>query len=413
MNRVSAWWSLGLIRYLEGSWDVDKDLRLVQVQLIHRHGDRTPVAPAGQDLVFWEQQIPGGAMALAESWEELALQGSTLHRCPLTRGPFEAHFYDQRYSDPRLGQLTFAGYAQLRQLGQTIRKQYQTLLPEQYVPGSVLAYSTNFRRTVLSVDNLLLGLYPPESRPTEHAKIPIFVKLPIQKEVMFTYKCPSLSFFRQAILSQNAVRAQEANMAELKKLFITAYGLEETEFSWTEARDSLTVANAYGLPLPPTVDSDSVSDRILRHNCFRWNALFSSPHAIKFGIGRLVETVLARISSLKVDQSGPKLVVYSAHDTTLFMFLKALGVDMSLDWPPYASYLAIESYANDENEIFCRFVYNGEPLVIESKPGDPLSRMQFVPLKLLRMMWEQYHSQDFEAECIERSLDKSEKQLQP
>ena len=62
-----------------------------------------------------------------------------------------------------LGQLTATGMQQSYQLGSKLRKRYideHGLLPNQYQPETLYIRSTDYDRTLMSAQSLLLGLYP-------------------------------------------------------------------------------------------------------------------------------------------------------------------------------------------------------------------------------------------------------------
>ena len=109
-----------------------KEKLIFAIDLI-RHGDRTP-----------EYEIPGSPY----SWKE------------------------------GLGQLTAKGISQETQLGKELRKKYVNqyyLLPKSYNPETIYVRSTDYNRTQMSANSLLLGLYPIKMRASFSQKIPIHV----------------------------------------------------------------------------------------------------------------------------------------------------------------------------------------------------------------------------------------------
>jgi lysosomal acid phosphatase len=67
-----------------------------------------------------------------------------------------------------LGQLTPLGMQQEYLLGTKMRKRYieqNHLLPKQYLASTMYVRSTDFNRTLMSAESLLLGLYPLGSGP--------------------------------------------------------------------------------------------------------------------------------------------------------------------------------------------------------------------------------------------------------
>ena len=62
-----------------------------------------------------------------------------------------------------MGQLTAQGMQRAFQLGTSLRKKYvhkYHLLPEHYKNDAILVFSTDYDRTMMSAQSILLGLYP-------------------------------------------------------------------------------------------------------------------------------------------------------------------------------------------------------------------------------------------------------------
>ena len=94
------------------------------VQLVHRHGDRAPVAfPANDpynDIAYWPEGI---------------------------------------------GELTSKGKYRMYRLGQFVRQEYDSYLGNKYSPREVYARSSSSHRCVESLSTLLAGAYPPKHNP--------------------------------------------------------------------------------------------------------------------------------------------------------------------------------------------------------------------------------------------------------
>ena len=129
-----------------------ENLQLRQLQIIHRHGDRTPITPLA-DRAFWSRVLP--------SEKELASleDGTTVLRSPGSV-PHPAA------GDGLFGTLSLRGVQMMREAGAELHRTYPSLLPKD-VPLSadeMRVHSTDFPRTVQSVQALLQGLSPLEQR---------------------------------------------------------------------------------------------------------------------------------------------------------------------------------------------------------------------------------------------------------
>ena len=146
------------------------ELKLLLVQALFRHGDRTPYSPL-RDKHFWETTLPDAEDIAEISSLTIPLRSSSEPNChpAAGNGPF--------------GSLTIKGIAQMEARGELLRDALvhskgearpilggkemlagNSFLPESYDPGSIVVWSTDFPRTIQSVQALLYGLYPPETR---------------------------------------------------------------------------------------------------------------------------------------------------------------------------------------------------------------------------------------------------------
>jgi hypothetical protein len=144
--------------------DDTRDLELVHVVVVHRHGDRTPISrkattykQSPERTAFWETTVP--ALETVREWGELNHDetGTFLQRDP-------AVFPN--------GHLTHVGAEGMRAVGEALRRTYVTELG--FLPatlpsntsGIVRVRSTRYPRTIQSTQNLLTALYPRAARDT-------------------------------------------------------------------------------------------------------------------------------------------------------------------------------------------------------------------------------------------------------
>ena len=119
---------------------------LLLVQVVHRHGDRSPITPLA-DREFWINQRPS----------EFDLAAASEMTREERDGDVEAH---PAAGDGVFGTLTARGLAQMQTVGEDLRARYSQydLIPEEYDGRLVKCYSTDFPRTIQSASGLLLGL---------------------------------------------------------------------------------------------------------------------------------------------------------------------------------------------------------------------------------------------------------------
>ena len=121
------------------------------MQLLHRHGDRTPVhsLPGFLENVSWN---------CSDSVLEDVAENDSLK---LRKVYFEGR--QALRGNCMLGQLTKRGEEQLRQLGRSFRELYVEklkLMPREMDQELMLLRSTDVPRTIRSAYHFLSGLYP-------------------------------------------------------------------------------------------------------------------------------------------------------------------------------------------------------------------------------------------------------------
>lgn len=141
--------------------DGSRDLKLVHVVVVHRHGDRTPISQKApsyiqglEETAFWEGTVP--ALDTIEQVGALNVDAT---------GTFKLR--DLKFPN---GHLTHVGASGMRAVGEALRQSYVTDL--NFLPATLPAdsshvvrvRSTRYPRTFQSVQNLLSALYPHAQR---------------------------------------------------------------------------------------------------------------------------------------------------------------------------------------------------------------------------------------------------------
>jgi len=189
---------------------------LVQVVVVHRHGDRTPISRnAG---AFTE------TLELKEFWKSRVSASKDIERTgrmnrDTTSTYLSTNFTEGKYVFPN-GHLTRLGANQLRRVGAQLRERYigdldflPHTLPSDHNGTAVYARSTRYPRTIQSVQNLLLGLYPDDARE-ERSEIEISsqVKGDDYMTGMSEKRCPKI---RQLVADADARQQMPHNYTQL------------------------------------------------------------------------------------------------------------------------------------------------------------------------------------------------------
>jgi len=161
---------------------------LKHVVVISRHGDRSIIASSLGGSGGWSSTKDTATMA---AWANVIKAAPTVaphmkeaeRMSPATSAGVQPTEDSKRGDWPR-GQLTGVGSLQLKRLGEWLRAayagQHDELLPlrlasQEQVNATLAARSTNFTRNLHSMQALLYGLYPPETR-ADDVVTPILVR---------------------------------------------------------------------------------------------------------------------------------------------------------------------------------------------------------------------------------------------
>lgn len=104
--------------------------------------------------------------------------------------------------------------------------------------------------------------------------------------------------------------------------------------------------------MPPGVSTDDAS-AIMQTQSLLMNTVMGAPDVLRYGVGAFLQDWLAGM------REPQRLRLYSAHDSTLRVFLQALH-SFDSRWPPYASHALLEQWSEDATgKQFVLLQYDG------------------------------------------------------
>lgn len=392
--------------------------RRIQVQVVHRHGDRTPITPL-QNEQFWTRQMI--------HHEKLTKIAQNTRLVPPTDGSTNTHNANGRGP---FGKLTELGLLQMVGLGTQLREMLagnnrpvldaegRTLYPHIWHTSSddndnknsidhlepsesVRVISTNFLRTIQSVQGVLVGLFPDGT------------KAPIDIDIRHTNwmipdpqprHTPEQTVLEQELSVRPHVEAKEQELLPLAMRATTAlqdlladdareanFGVPQKQrfqsskdgntavveepLSWNQLAE-ITKCLAVRELLPPGLSTED-QEAISKHAAWRWFESFRHPRLVHLAMGRMATRM---VESLEQHSSLPPLTIWSAHDSTLIGLMCAFRLEQPAVWPEYGSYLMLELIEVNEETTYVRFSLNGETLKSQWDGNDPL---EMIPLATL------------------------------
>ncbi|XP_041053519.1 prostatic acid phosphatase-like isoform X1 [Carcharodon carcharias] len=305
--------------------------KLKFVNLIYRHGDRSPV--------------------------------STYPKDPHTEKDWPQGF----------GQLTQVGMRQHYKLGQYLQRRYKDFLNSSYHREEIYVRSTDVDRTLMSALSDLAGLYPPHGHQIfkpdlNWQPIPVHT-VPAEDEKLLMYplkNCPRYEELLNATMNCPQYKAIMRENHDFLKMLSINVGVPFQQVSLLTVwwiYDILYCERAHNFTLPAWVTPDRMEHmRQLKEFALKSDyEMYKWKEKSRLQGGVLLKQILQNITRATCDSnSNPrlKLIMYSAHDTTIAALQMALGV-YSLA-PTYAACQIFELYQEKDGSFTVEMYYRNE-----------------------------------------------------
>ncbi|KAL3770753.1 hypothetical protein ACHAWU_009660 [Discostella pseudostelligera] len=402
-------------------------LRVCQVLIVHRHGDRTPITPLKNED-YWQSTLPerhvlegiarGTTLIRPPTHSESGSGSTPKHHAARGRGPF--------------GQLTMMGLLQMIRLGERLRtelshhdddhdhsnedsqfvNQGKLFTPHQPLhPSRIKVMSTDFPRTIQSVQAVLTGLFPENGNKKneiqniedDEVQQPITIDLqhtnsyfipdPQPRQYMDQLELESHLSKRPHLierdeelqhLAQRISEALDEHLGEGAHGVSFGIGEEKSDqalqqheqqrkpLAWAQLCEILVCLQSHAL-LPPSLSHEDV-EAVSNHVAWRWFENLRHPVLAKSSMWKfassIVDTMQRKVqhdAALSTDEmkmgvvntvqeresnsiEDPWLCIYSAHDSTLIGMLCVFQLEQPAAWPEYGSALKIELIREEEGQ---------------------------------------------------------------
>lgn len=310
-------------------------LQLRMVNVVYRHGDRSPVSsfPTDPHKNFWPQG---------------------------------------------LGQLTQTGMMQEYKLGQFLKDRYvDKLINSSYKFSEVYVRSSDRDRCIMSAQTQLNGLYPPHGQQVWRQKLdwqPVGVHVvPANEDYLlrpYDYNCPRL---KEALKKSKEEPEYLKTVRKYKKAlsYISSKaGRQYTLDNVYQVRDALFCEKSHNLTLPDWALNGTIWEDLTNMDKFGFMWLFNGHEKAKLTGGSLLGEFIKNMKA-NLDPTSKKLYIYSAHDTTVAALLSALKLYDGI-LPAYSSAVIVELYSDGDDHkknfsvrILYRFGQSKEPRVLK------------------------------------------------
>ncbi|KAK0669669.1 histidine phosphatase superfamily [Cercophora samala] len=367
------------------------DLQLVQILM--RHGERTPVRPRFQNTglpPFWPY-----CSSVRQITSTILSPSSSSSSSPLTTLQWTRHLetFSPNSDSPTLalspgsqtaaaadnicdfGTLTDVGRFTTYSLGTRLRDLYITRLG--FLPPAITSTHPSFYlrttpvpRALESLQQTFSALYPPNTRlPSPDTGVfpnPIIITRAHADETLYPNdgNCRRFAALSRAFAQRAADKWNDTPEMEFLNQLIGRWMEEEgggkqkrvavdgrPRLSGVMDTVNATLAHGAGTRLPREFYDERARGIIERIGVEEWFAGYGeSEEYRRLGIGGLVGDLVERmVGSVEGDGKGKgvKFGLHGCHDTTLAGMLASLGAFGREEWPPFTSHVAVELFRDN------------------------------------------------------------------
>ena len=307
-----------------------KDRELLLVQVIFRHGHRTPYSEI--------KNLHGSEQSFFDTW----------NYCPT---PITG---TQGYQKCTTGQLTLKGQQHMISVGNYLNKLY---VQNGFIKSlnDIKIYSTNITRTMFSAVSVLRGLLPNISKHMQHNQLYSYIDITKTSRLSpSSYHCNRYKELMHLYHNNDKNielfhKDNEINQLKSQILSNLSSSSNHQFPSWTLLKDYMHSYLAHDKVLPKHIFTTEIMNKIKELDMNLIEPWKYNDHVLKVGIGPLVNEVISRFDERSIFPTRRKMYkmfLYSTHDVALIPLYKIFNLPSKYqnNHPNYGEMLRIELY---------------------------------------------------------------------
>jgi len=260
-----------------------------------------------------------------------------------------------------LGQLTVEGKKREYRLGKFLRLRYNDFLGSLYQPGLVVARSSDFDRTKMSLQLVLAALFPPRSvqrwNPLLNWQpIPMLYTPRVDDNIILADECPQYLDEYNKILNSPEGKAKIDQFKDLMSNLTKLTGKEvKTVEDLYLLYQTFLAESSLGLIIPEWAYDYFPYGPLLDGIVALYNISNFTPYMRKLYNGPMIRAMTDNMIAAQDPTSKTKIYLYSGHETNVAGMLHAFGVYRP-HVPEYSSAIILE-WQEIEQEYYVKLLY--------------------------------------------------------
>jgi len=250
-------------------------------------------------------------------------------------------------------QLTNIGKRQAASLGAFLRRRYGSLVPAEFYPSQVKAWSSSAERCQQTLQSVMSGFFPPKGRSIWSTSlnwqpIPYEINDPLLR--MYNVKCPQYTSAYQAISDDNCGACTEmlTKDRELVNYIATNSGFNASLSDLGDVADNILNMKLLNVPLPrwvshpqlPGYPPKDMAAAILSFGEAHQILCANDTECSRIMAGLWLDHIIKALEQLKEGKLKGRLAhFYAAHTETVLSLIRLVKAQDILDTPTSAGFI--------------------------------------------------------------------------